>query len=96
VLPNLVFSADAHYHHLSDDIIEGGPMRYRDGRIAVPAGPGLGVKLDRDKVAQYAEQFNEYGGYLYDRDPGRPDWFPLVPNTRWADPESDMAPSYST
>src|SRR2546423_6243047 len=49
VLPNLSFAADAHYHHLSDDIIEGGLMPYEDGAIRVPEGPGLGVKLNRDK-----------------------------------------------
>ena len=86
VLPNLVFSADAHYHHLQDDIIKGGLMQYRNGMIDVPDGPGLGVTLDRDKLAQYAEYYREVGGYPYDRDPHRPDWFPLVPNTRWADP----------
>ena len=37
-LPNLSFAADAHYHHLIDDIIRGGKMRYVNGAIAVPAG----------------------------------------------------------
>jgi glucarate dehydratase len=86
VLPNLTYAADAHYHHLADDVIEGGPLRYVDGRIAVPNGPGLGVTLDRAKVAEYAELYKELGGYAYDRDPGRPGWYPLVPNERWADP----------
>src|SRR5579875_2129207 len=54
VIPNLSFAADAHYHHLTDDIIQGGLMRYENGTIAVPDGPGLGVKLDREKVAQYS------------------------------------------
>lgn len=86
VLPNLTLSADAHYHHLTDDIIVGGKMRYVDGSIAVPNGPGLGVTLDREKFERYAELYRELGGYTYDRDPGRPGWFPLLPNTRWADP----------
>lgn len=85
-LPNLSFAADAHYHHLLDDIIVGGPMRYVDGQIRVPAGPGLGVELDRDKLAQYAEYYREVGGYTYDRDPTRPDWYAVVPESRWADP----------
>lgn len=89
VLPNLVFSADAHYHHLTDDVIEGGLMRYRDGAIRVPDTPGLGVKLDRDKLNTYAEYYREVGGYPYDRDPGRKGWFSLVPNSRWADPTID-------
>ena len=85
VIPNLTFAADAHYHQLAGDIIEGGPMRYVHGSIAVPTAPGLGVKLNRDKVAEYAELYKRLGPYHYDMDPGRPGWFPLVPNDRWAD-----------
>lgn len=88
VVPNLALAADAHYHHLTDDIITGGPLPYRDGKIAVPTAPGLGVTLDRDKLGQYAELFRELGGYPYDRDPTRPGWFSMVPNTNWANPES--------
>jgi glucarate dehydratase len=85
-LPNLSFAADAHYHHLTDDVIVGGPMRYVGGEIEVPKGPGLGVELDRDKLARYAEYYREVGGYSYDRDPTRPDWYAIVPESRWADP----------
>ena len=85
VLPNLTYSADAHYHHLADDIITGGKMSYNQGAIRVPAGPGLGVTLDRDKLAHYAGLYRRLGGYPYDKDPGRPGWVPLVPNTNWAD-----------
>ncbi|QKW34502.1 mandelate racemase [Actinomadura sp. NAK00032] len=92
VLPNLTYAADAHYHHLADDVIEGGLMKYADGRIAVPSGPGLGVRLDRDKLAEYAELYKELGGYPYDRDPGRPGWYPIIPNDRWADPAVPLAP----
>ena len=92
VLPTLQLAADAHYHELADDIIVGGKMQYRDGRIAVPEGPGLGVELDRDKLAEYAELYAEVGGYPYDRDPGRPDWFPLLPNSEYADPDIDGTP----
>lgn len=87
-LPNLTFAADAHYHHLSDDIIEGGKMPYVDGCIAVPDGSGLGIKLDRDKVLHYAELYKQLGSYPYDRDPLRPDWFSIWPETRWATPRS--------
>lgn len=86
VVPNLGYAADAHYHHLRDDVIEGGKMAYHNGRIKVPTGAGLGVKLNREKVREYHELFVELGGYPYDRDPHRPGWYPLVPNDRWADP----------
>jgi glucarate dehydratase len=89
VLPNLTFAADAHYHHLKNDIIQGGPLKYQGGSICVPNGPGLGVKLDHDKVREYSELYKKLGNYPYDQDPGRPGWTPLVPNDRWADPEDD-------
>jgi glucarate dehydratase len=86
VLPNLSFDIDAHYHHLRDDLVVGGKFQIKDGKIKVPDEPGLGVKLDRDKLAQYAELYKELGGYPYDRDSRRPGWYPLLPNERWADP----------
>jgi glucarate dehydratase len=55
VLPNLAVAIDTHYHHLVDDVITGGLMPIEEGAIEVPAGPGLGVDLDRDKLARYAE-----------------------------------------
>lgn len=93
VLPNLSFAADAHYHHLRDDVIEGGKMRYEGGTIAVPRSPGLGVTLDRGKMAEYHELFRELGPYPYDQDPLRPGWTPLIPNERWADPSRVAVPS---
>ena len=93
VLPNLSFAADAHYHQLTDDVIEGGLMAYQGGSIAVPDGPGLGVRLNRDKLRQYNELYKELGNYPYDQDPLRPGWAPLVPNDRWADPRDGRTPA---
>ena len=92
VIPNLSFAADAHYHHLTDDIIEGGKLKYENGAIAVPTGPGLGVKLDREKVAEYRELYRRLGPYPYDQDPLRPGWTPTIPNDRWADPLDRRVP----
>jgi glucarate dehydratase len=92
VIPNLSFAADAHYHHLTDDIIEGGKFKYEEGSIKVPDGPGLGVKLNRDKLKEYSELYQRLGGYPYDQDPLRPGWTPTIPNSRWADPANDRAP----
>jgi glucarate dehydratase len=92
VIPNLSFAADAHYHHLTDDIIVGGPMKYVNGKIKVPDGPGLGVEIDRDKLNEYAELYKRLGGYSYDQDPLRPNWNPTVPNNRWADHKDDRRP----
>ena len=93
VIPNLSYAADAHYHHLTDDVIEGGLLPYKDGSIAIPDTPGLGVKLNREKLRQYQELYKELGNYPYDQDPLRPGWAPIIPNDRWADPKDDRRPS---
>jgi glucarate dehydratase len=92
VIPNLSFAADAHYHHLTDDIIEGGKLKYDGGAIKVPDGPGLGVKLNRDKLEEYSELYKRLGSYPYDQDPLRPSWTATIPNNRWADPRDDRTP----
>src|SRR5438874_7508826 len=57
IVPNLTFAADAHYHHLVDDVIAGGKFQYEDGCVVVPKGAGLGVKLDYDKLSVYKELY---------------------------------------
>jgi glucarate dehydratase len=71
-LSNLTMAADSHYHHLTDDIIEGGKLKFENGKMAVPKGPGLGVKLDRDKLARYHElsKKKQMGSWI--EDPRRP------------------------
>src|SRR5215468_12023518 len=80
-LPNLVLAPDSHYHHLTDDVIEGGKMKYKGGAMAVPTGPGLGISLDRDKLSRYHElsKRQEMGSWIEDsRRPGavtmQPKW----------------------
>lgn len=85
-IPNLSFAADAHYHHLTDDILKGGKLKYENGCIKVPEGPGLGVEPDPAKIEHYAERYKELGGYPYDRDPQRPGWYCIMPETRYAKP----------
>jgi glucarate dehydratase len=82
-IPEMRFAGDAHYHYLTDDIIEGGLMKYRDGVLAVPTGPGLGVKLDEDKMRRYEKFFAEKGDYYarFHEDPRRPEWFPRIGET---------------
>ncbi len=54
--------------------------------------PGLGVRLDRDKFAEYYELYRKLGSYPYYQDPLRPGWTPLIPNGRWADPADERVP----
>jgi len=93
VIPNLSFAGDAHYHHLTDDVIVGGKFEYNDGQIEVPKAAGLGVKLDYDKLSAYKELYRRLGPYPYDQDPLRPGWVPTVPNDRWADPLDSRMPT---
>ncbi len=79
-IPQMTFAGDAHYHYLTDDIIEGGLMKYENGCIRVPTGPGLGVTLDEEKMRHYEKLFEEKGDYYarFHQDPRRPDWYPTV------------------
>lgn len=79
-IPEMIYSADAHYHHLADDIIAGGLMRYEDGCLPVPTGPGLGVTLDPEKMDKYERLFGQVGDYnaKFKTDPRRPDWHPVI------------------
>jgi glucarate dehydratase len=82
-MPQLAFAADAHYHHLRDDILMGGKLTYNKGNLSVPQGPGLGVELDVARVAQYHEAYNRLGTYAYTGDPQRPGWVPMIPEHDW-------------
>lgn len=75
--PNFLYANQAYTTLLSDDILAGDPLDPRDGELAVPTGPGLGVELDRDRVAKYAETFTRSGHSFAFTDPG--DRTPLLP-----------------
>ena len=47
----------------ADDVIEGGPMVPQSGLVAVPAGPGLGVTLDRKALARCHQRFVDEGAF---------------------------------
>lgn len=51
--PNLTYDCDTHYPWTQHDVIKGGKLPIRDGSLKVPDGPGLGVELDHDAVAEF-------------------------------------------
>jgi glucarate dehydratase len=61
VIPELTLASDTHYPWLVEaaDIIEGPRLTIRDGSMQVPSGPGLGVTLDRDKLARAHEVYQK-------------------------------------
>jgi glucarate dehydratase len=62
-IPELTLASDTHYPWLVEgaDIIAGGGLPIRGGRISVPAGPGLGVSLDADRLARAHETYLKCG-----------------------------------
>jgi glucarate dehydratase len=57
VIPNLLYASDTHYPWNTEDIIQGDMFTFKDGCLDVPTGPGLGVRLDPDKLAIAHERF---------------------------------------
>jgi glucarate dehydratase len=56
--PALTYACDTHYPwNGHNDVIRPGALRFVDGSVAVPAGPGLGVELDREKLAELHRQY---------------------------------------
>ncbi len=60
-IPNLKYALDTHYPWQSDEVIVGGRLKFEDGSVQVPAGPGLGVELDRDKLAALHQNYLDCG-----------------------------------
>ncbi|CAG7640527.1 Glucarate dehydratase-related protein [Paenibacillus solanacearum] len=79
-IPQMTFAGDAHYHYLTDDITTTGLMKYENGCIKVPAGPGLGVELDEEKMEKYERYYEQKGDYYarFHQDPRRLDWYPTI------------------
>lgn len=59
--PNLTYDCDTHSPWQTDEVIEGGKLTFRDGALAVPEGPGLGVTLDREALARLHRTYMDCG-----------------------------------
>ncbi|MGH3500326.1 MAG: mandelate racemase/muconate lactonizing enzyme family protein [Nocardioidaceae bacterium] len=56
--PNFVHANQGYGSLLTDDVLAGAsPLPYVDGCLEVPDAPGIGVELDGDRVARYAEAY---------------------------------------
>ena len=55
---NLTYACDTHYPwQVSDEVIEGGRLEFREGTIRIPDTGGLGVNLDYDQLARLKERY---------------------------------------
>jgi glucarate dehydratase len=57
VVPNLSYACDTHYPWQAEEIVVGGKLRFEDGALPVPTGPGLGVELDRAQLERMHAQY---------------------------------------
>ncbi|MBD0290118.1 MAG: mandelate racemase/muconate lactonizing enzyme family protein [Thermoleophilia bacterium] len=62
-VPNATLASQTHYNLLDDDVIVGGPPPFVAGSLTLPDAPGIGVELDRDRVATYAELYERDGEF---------------------------------
>ena len=60
-LPEVPYALDTHYPWQSEEIIEGGRIKFEDGSVPVPSGPGLGVTLDRGALAKLHQNYIDCG-----------------------------------
>jgi glucarate dehydratase len=79
-VPNLAYACDTHYpwQEEEDEVLRGGKVPIRNGCVAIGRAPGLGVELDRERLARQHELFLACG--IRQRDDVRqmqryrPDW----------------------
>ncbi|HKX40037.1 MAG TPA: glucarate dehydratase, partial [Burkholderiaceae bacterium] len=50
-----------HYPWQEEEVIKGGRIRFDGGSVHVPRTPGLGVELDRERLAELHEQYHRCG-----------------------------------
>ncbi|MEW1750543.1 glucarate dehydratase family protein [Streptomyces angustmyceticus] len=86
-VPGLDHACDSHYPWQTEDVLTE-RLAFRDGRLDVGDAPGLGVTLDRDRLAVLHRRWLADDGGLRDRDDAAamrradPDWVtPALP--RW-------------
>ena len=60
-LPHLTYALDTHYPWQSEEIIEGGRVKFEEGAVQVPDGPGLGITLDRVALQKLHQNYLSCG-----------------------------------
>jgi len=78
--PNFLYANQGYASLLSDDIVLGAsPLPYVDGCLELPTGPGIGVQLDRERVARYAELYQKQAAAFAFSEPSTLTRTPLLP-----------------
>lgn len=61
--PNLDYACDTHWpwKRREEDVVVEGALEWSDGGVNVPTAPGLGIELDRDRLARLHQQYLDCG-----------------------------------
>jgi glucarate dehydratase len=76
--PMVSHAIDSHLLEQDGDLITE-PFEFHGGRLRLPEGPGLGVTLDRDRLAYLHKLFLEHGERDEFRDDTRSTWKAFLP-----------------
>ena len=75
--PNLTYACDTHWPWKTQDVVPADAFSFSEGSVAVPDGPGLGVALDLDALAELHALYLSSGlrerddtGYRQSAEPG--------------------------
>jgi len=78
--PNFVYANQSYASFLTDDVVAGAsPLPYVDGCLEVPQRPGIGVDLDPQRVARYAELYEREAANFAFHDPAALAATPVIP-----------------
>jgi L-alanine-DL-glutamate epimerase-like enolase superfamily enzyme len=77
--PNFTYANQSYASLLADDVVDGGPLPYRDGTLAVPDQPGIGVELDAERVERFSELYEREGEQFGFHDTAALQATPLLP-----------------
>ena len=60
---NLDYACDTHWpwKRRDEDVVVDGALKWVDGGVVVPTAPGLGIELDRDRLATLHQQYLDCG-----------------------------------
>ena len=87
VVPNLGYAADAHYHHLTDDVIAGGKMRLRERRDPrARRHRAWALRSTARSSRATTSSTASWAAILTIATPAVPAGIRIVPNRDWADP----------
>ena len=60
-VPHLSYACDTHYPWQDEEVVQGGRLKFEDGSLRVPRGPGLGVSIDREALARLHDNYLQCG-----------------------------------